>query len=101
MKISLTNNRVITGATTVLRFPIESMQANGDKIIVCCPKDSVSVYKFDLVTKSFRFLKSDRYTRNILSTVVIDDELVVACSKKGTLYGLKIEAGIHKYCYRL
>ncbi|RHZ88816.1 hypothetical protein Glove_21g356 [Diversispora epigaea] len=74
------------------RWPILSVSACGTRISVGATH-GFYFYEFDVNKERFRFLKSERTSRLINDTMMLNENLAVGCDKDGDVYGLMYDKG--------
>ncbi|CAG8447000.1 2401_t:CDS:10 [Diversispora eburnea] len=75
------------------RWPILSVSACGTRISVGATH-GFYFYEFEVDKERFRFLKSERTSRLINDTMMLNENLAVGCDKDGDVYGLMYDAVI-------
>ncbi|KNC95927.1 uncharacterized protein SPPG_08681 [Spizellomyces punctatus DAOM BR117] len=87
LKIDAHTRKLVIRAQLPLRWPIQCIDVHGTRVIVGGQKESVSFYSYNVQTKTFEFLKSDRYGRPTAACLAIDDTTAVATDKCGNIVG--------------
>ncbi|CAG8443521.1 152_t:CDS:10, partial [Cetraspora pellucida] len=71
-----------------LRWPILSINAYGTRICVGTQKGSLSFYEFNPEKEPFTFLKTERLTRLISDSIMLNENFAVGADKCGNIFGL-------------
>lgn len=71
-----------------LRWPILSINAYGTRICVGTQKGSLTFYDFNPDKEPFTFLKTERLTRLISDSIMLNENLAVGADKCGNIFGL-------------
>ncbi|KAJ3295779.1 Transcription initiation factor TFIID subunit 5 [Borealophlyctis nickersoniae] len=82
---------LVIGTQIELRWPIYSLSTHGNRIAVGGERESVSFYTYNMATKKFEFLKSDRYSRLTADCLAIDENTAIGTDKFGNIFGLVTE----------
>ncbi|KAI8817058.1 mono-functional DNA-alkylating methyl methanesulfonate N-term-domain-containing protein [Fimicolochytrium jonesii] len=85
LKIDAHTRKLVVRTTVQCRWPIQSIGVYGTRVVMGGQRESVSYWDYDLATKKFTFLKSDRYSRPIADCLPFSDSLTMATDKCGTL----------------
>ena len=89
VKIDASTRKIVGASSIAARFPIKKIITQENRIVLSGFQDSVSVYDFDTTSKTFKFLKSDRYIRWSLDALW-SNNMIVASERYGYIYGLDV-----------
>ncbi|KAI8800279.1 mono-functional DNA-alkylating methyl methanesulfonate N-term-domain-containing protein [Cladochytrium replicatum] len=90
LKIDAATRKLISGAHTEVRWPIQSLSTFGPRIVVGGQKESLTFYSYDPRQRKFELLKSDRHPRLTLDTLAIDQSTAMGTDKLGGVFALSL-----------
>ncbi|KAJ8324813.1 hypothetical protein O5D80_007039 [Batrachochytrium dendrobatidis] len=93
LKIEAVHRTITAGASIDINSIITRIHALKTQIFIANTQDSISVYKFDIATKAFAFIKSDVTSRVGSECFPLDDSLVIGTDRHGNIYGLDTNQG--------